>query len=68
MINKEIEKRVCVICNMENESYLYDNYIDGIIVNGEYICRHCEKEIIETSVEENKYDDYVDKIKVVIYK
>lgn len=65
-LNKE--KTVCVICGKEHETSLSENNINGIIVNGEYICRNCEREIISTNVEENKYDSFVDKIKVVIYK
>ncbi|MGL4875774.1 MAG: sigma factor G inhibitor Gin [Clostridium sp.] len=64
--NKEIERKKCVIC--EGESCLSENKINGIIINGEYICRQCEKKIVETNVIEEKYDDYKEKIKVVIYK
>lgn len=66
--SKEIEKRRCVICESEFESCLSENEINGIIINGEYICRQCEREIVETNVTEKKYDNYKDKIKIVIYK
>ncbi|MGL5649493.1 MAG: sigma factor G inhibitor Gin [Clostridium sp.] len=66
--NKEIDKRRCVICEKSVESCLSENEINGIIINGEYICRQCEREIVEMDVTEKKYDDYKERIKVVIYR
>lgn len=41
---------------------------DGIIINGERICKECEKKIIKTDPSEEKYSEYKDKIKVILYK
>ncbi|WP_297636431.1 sigma factor G inhibitor Gin [uncultured Clostridium sp.] len=69
--NKEIEYEkdtVCAICGKAHKTGLSEDIINGIIINGEYICRNCEREIVNTRVEENRYDYFIDKIKVVIYK
>lgn len=52
--------RKCFFCGKEVSQ--------GIIVNGEMICPECESNIIKTSAEEKKYDEYKDKIKIILYK
>ncbi|MFW2489386.1 sigma factor G inhibitor Gin [Clostridium chromiireducens] len=40
---------------------------DGIILNGEKICRACEEKIVRTSTSDPGYDDYKDKVKVILF-
>lgn len=51
--------KLCFICGDVN--------CDGIIINGEKICRKCEQKIVNTKVDDQKYDEYKDKIKIVIF-
>lgn len=55
----ESSNKSCFICG--------DSNCDGIIVNGEMICRKCEKEIVNTKVEDNNYEAYKDKIKIILF-
>lgn len=54
IINKD-----CFICGESN--------CNGIIVNGEFICAECEKNIVSTKVNDNNYDKYKDKIRVILF-
>ena len=40
---------------------------DGIIINGEMICRDCERKIIDTKGEDSEYDELKDSIKVILF-
>lgn len=43
------------------------NDCNGIILNGEKICKACEKKIINTTVVELKYYDHKDKVKEILF-
>jgi Inhibitor of sigma-G Gin len=57
---------------MENKSekcFLCGKYdLKGIIINGERICRECEAKIVESNPSDNKFDEFKDKIKIILYK
>lgn len=40
---------------------------DGIILNGEKICKACEKKIIDTNVNDVDYNIHKDKIKLILF-
>ena len=42
----------CFICGQIN--------CDGIIINGEMICRNCEEKIVNTKVDDSDYDELKD--------
>ena len=44
----------CFVCG--------DTDCDGIIINGEMICRQCEEKIVNTKVEDSNYDELKDSI------
>lgn len=50
----------CFICGKEN--------CEGIVINGELICKDCEAEIVKSSMNDEKYDRYKEKIKIILYK
>jgi len=43
------------------------NDYDGIILNGERICRACEEKIINIKPADSDYDIYKDQIKIVLF-
>lgn len=49
----------CFICGQIN--------CDGIIINGEMICRQCEEKIVNTKVEDPEYDEVKDSIKIILF-
>lgn len=49
----------CFICGQIN--------CDGIIINGEMICRQCEEKIVNTNTSDKNYDMYKDKIKIILF-
>lgn len=49
----------CFICG--------DTDCDGIIINGEMICRRCEQKIVNSEASDESYDMYKDKIKVILF-
>ena len=51
--------KLCVMCGAVD--------YDGIILNGETICKACEEKIINTTVIDSNYDIYKDKIKIVLF-
>ncbi len=51
--------KLCVMCGAID--------YDGIILNGEKICKACEEKIINTTVVDSDYDIYKDKIKIVLF-
>ncbi len=51
--------KLCVMCGVAD--------YDGIILNGETICKACEERIINTKVINSNYDIYKDKIKIVLF-
>ncbi|MBE6063538.1 MAG: CsfB protein [Clostridium butyricum] len=51
--------KLCFICG--------ETDCDGIIINGEMICRKCEKEIVNLDISNQDYDIYKDKIKIILF-
>ena len=51
--------KLCFICGQSE--------CNGIIVNGEKICKACEEKIVDTTVIDRNYDNYKDKIKIVLF-
>lgn len=49
----------CFICGQIN--------CDGIIINGEMICRKCEEKIVNSDTSDKDYDVYKDKIKIILF-
>ena len=49
----------CFICGSSN--------YDGIILNGERICKACEEKIVNTTITDPNYDIYKDKIKITLF-
>ena len=49
----------CFICG--------DTDCDGIIINGEMICRKCEEKIINSDTSDEDYDVYKDEIKIILF-
>ena len=49
----------CFICG--------DTDCDGIIINGEMICRKCEDKIVSSNTSDKDYDMYKDKIKIILF-
>lgn len=49
----------CFICGDAN--------CDGIIINGEMICRQCEERIVNANTSDKNYDMYKDKIKIILF-
>jgi hypothetical protein len=52
-------KKICFICGASDS--------DGIILNGERICKSCEEKLINTTVINDNYSVYKDKIKIVLF-
>lgn len=40
---------------------------DGIILNGEKICKVCEDKIVNTNIINSDYDIYKDQIKIILF-
>lgn len=40
---------------------------DGIIVNGEKICKACEEKIVNTTIIDPKYNIYKDQVKIILF-
>lgn len=55
----EILNNVCFMCGVSN--------CDGIILNGEKICRACEEKIINKTVDDLDYNMHKDKIKIILF-
>lgn len=53
--NREEDLKICIICGKKKGS--------GIKVNNAFICSECEKEIINTEVENEKYYFFVKQMK-----
>lgn len=49
----------CFICG--------DIDCDGIIINGEMICRKCEDKIVNSDTSDEDYDVYKDDIKIILF-
>lgn len=52
--------KLCVMCGAID--------YDGIMLNGEIICKACEEKIINTTIGDPNYDIYKDKIKIVLFQ
>lgn len=55
----EKSNKLCIMCGAVD--------YNGIILNGERICRACEEKIINIKPEESNYDIYKDKMKIVLF-
>ena len=49
----------CFICGAKD--------CDGIILNGEKICKACEEKIVNTTIINPDYDMYKDQIKTILF-
>lgn len=47
----------CIVCNSDKTS--------GIRIFSQFICDECEREIVQTDVEDAKYPLYVDRMKKI---
>lgn len=50
----------CFICGQTNS--------DGIIINGEMICKRCEEKIVNTKVDDSDYDKLKNSIKIILFE
>lgn len=50
----------CFVCGQTNS--------DGIIINGEMICRNCEEKIVNTKVDDSDYDKLKNSIKIILFE
>ena len=50
----------CFICGQTNS--------DGIIINGEMICKKCEEKIVNTKVDDSDYDKLKNSIKIILFE
>lgn len=51
--------KVCFMCGVSS--------CDGIILNGEKICKACEEKIVKTAVTDPDYEDYSRSIKTMLF-
>ena len=54
-----ILNNACFMCGASN--------CDGIILNGEKICRACEEKIVNTTVDDLDYNIHKDEIKIILF-
>lgn len=40
---------------------------NGIIINGEKICKACEEKILKTDIYDSNYEEYKDKLKIILF-
>ena len=52
--------KLCIMCGAVD--------YNGIILNGERICKACEEKIINTKPDHFDYDIYKDKMKIVLFE
>lgn len=52
------EKDCCVICDNSNE--------EGIVILEQFICNSCEKEMLTTDVEDEKYGYFVVQLRALL--
>lgn len=43
------------------------SHCDGIIINGEKICKACEEKIVRSTPADLEYDVYKDAVKVILF-
>lgn len=55
---KDINKS-CFMCGISD--------CDGIIINGEKICKVCEDKIVRTTITDFDYDVYKDELKTILF-
>lgn len=55
----EYLNKSCFMCGASN--------CDGIIINGEKICKACEEKIVKTTITDPDYDVYKDELKVILF-
>lgn len=56
---KDLNKS-CFLCGETN--------CDGIIINGENICKACEEKIVGTTILDPDYEYYKDEMKAILFK
>lgn len=52
---KEKDSRICVMCGFEKTQ--------GITIHSGFICEDCEKEIVNTDVNDKKYPFFIQRMK-----
>ncbi|MBB6455220.1 hypothetical protein HNQ94_003717 [Salirhabdus euzebyi] len=57
MNNQSLNTKTCIVCDQEKS--------EGIMLYIAFVCSECEKEIVQTEPEEEKYKYYIDKLKVL---
>ena len=55
----EILNKSCFICGARD--------CDGIILNGEKICKTCEEKIMNTNIINSEYDIYKEQVKIILF-
>ena len=55
----KILNNLCFMCG--------ESTSDGIILNGEKICRACEEKIVKTTVDDLAYNRHKDEIKIILF-
>lgn len=55
----KILNNACFMCGVSN--------CDGIILNGEKICKACEEKIVNTTADDLDYNMHKDKIKIILF-
>ncbi|GAX88700.1 sigma factor G inhibitor Gin [Effusibacillus lacus] len=51
------ETHVCIVCREPKTS--------GIRIWDQFVCAACEREIVQTDVEDEKYDFYIERLKPI---
>jgi hypothetical protein len=59
MIMEETPLNSCIICGQPKA--------EGILIMSELICDDCEKEIVQTDVQDSRYPYFVSQMKQVFY-
>ena len=69
IITEELQKQGGIYMEKLNKSCFICEASDwdGIILNGERICKACEEKIMNTTVNDRNYNIYKDKIKIVLF-
>ncbi len=57
---EKTERRLCIVCNHEHE--------DGIEIWGQFICRSCENEMVNTEVGDKKYPYFIRQMRQIWLK
>ena len=57
---KEHQDSICIVCDRPKP--------EGIHICAEFICSDCEKEIVDTDVQDEKYPFFIHQLKRIWYK